>query len=353
MEQAIDRAPPAAMTMTHPTIAAGAPAIRTAGLTKVYGARAVVDDLNLAVPQGTICGFLGPNGAGKSTTIKMLLGLIGATRGTASLFGLDAGKDSLEIRRRVGYLAQEARFYEHMTARETLRFVARVYFRGPAAGIERRIEEMIELVGLEGKADRPVRGFSGGEKQRLGLAQAALPGPDLLILDEPVSALDPLGRRDVLSIMERLRGQTTIFYSTHILDDVQRVSDTVVILHNGRLVAQGPIGTLMGTEGTVYTLTVAGDGRPTRARLASLPFVGGVTEAQGHDDEAATTTLEVTVSDPPEARRELLRAVLADGATEVVAFGPKRFNLEDIFVSLIEGHRAPRESGGAAGHGPA
>lgn len=215
--------------------------ICTKDLTKIYGQKPVVNRLNLAVPRGSICGFLGPNGAGKSTTIKLLLGLVKPSSGDGTIFGRSIVKDSLVIRERVGFLVQEPHFYGYLSARETLRFVASFFFKGPKAAIENRINETIQLVGLDGKADRPVRSFSGGERQRLGIAQAAINEPELIILDEPASALDPLGRRDVLQILESFRGRSTVFYSTHILDDVQRISDTVVILNCGRLIAQGSI----------------------------------------------------------------------------------------------------------------
>ena len=144
--------------------------------------------------------------------------------------------------------------------------------------IEKRINETLELVGLEDKADRSIKGFSGGERQRLGIAQAQINYPDLLILDEPAASLDPMGRRDVLEVMERLRKYTTIFYSTHILEDVQRVSDTVVILNHGRLVAQGPIEELMsGGDGLVYALSVMGDGKSAQNNISGCPWVESVT----------------------------------------------------------------------------
>lgn len=235
-------------------------AIETHGLSKSFGEVQALQGLDLVVPKNTIVGFLGPNGAGKTTAIRLLLGLNHPIAGSGSIFGLDIHRESNEIRRRTGYLAQNPRFYDDMTAREILRFTARFFFSGPTYAIEKRIDEMLELVGLEQKADRPIKGFSGGERQRLGIAQAQINAPDLLILDEPAAALDPMGRRDVLQIMERLRGQVTVFYSTHILDDVQRVSDQVVILNQGRLVTQGPIDLLLGeSEGTVFSLELQGN----------------------------------------------------------------------------------------------
>src|SRR5512134_2315052 len=246
--------------------------IQTHELSKTYRDVAALQSLDLKVPPHSIFGFLGPNGAGKSTTIKLLLGLARPTSGTASVFDMDILRDSAEIRNHIGYLAQEPRYYDDMTARETLRFTARFFYNGPKRAIEERIEETLELVGLADKADRPIKGFSGGERQRLGIAQAQVNYPDLLILDEPAASLDPMGRRDVLEVMDRLRKHTTIFYSTHILEDVQRVSDTVAILNKGQLVAQAPIEELMnGKDGIVYSMTLTGDGKSAQARIAGQP----------------------------------------------------------------------------------
>ena len=175
--------------------------IDTRGLTKSYKGVNALQDLDLCVRQHSICGFLGPNGAGKSTTIKLLLGLSRPTAGTATVFGHAIVKASTSIHRRVGYLAQDPRYYDHMTARETLRFTARFFYEGPAGLIEERINETLELVGLSEKADRLIKGFSGSERQRLGIAQTQINYPDLLILDEPAASLDPMGRRDVLEVM--------------------------------------------------------------------------------------------------------------------------------------------------------
>ena len=314
--------------------------IEAKGLSKIYnpgkGSREVtaVRSLDLRVPRHSIFGFLGPNGAGKTTVIRLLLGLARPTAGTAKVFGLDIRRDSVAIRSRVGYLPQEPRYYEHMTAREVLRFTAGFFFNGPAAAIDRRVAETLELVGLQNKADRPVKGFSGGERQRLGIGQAQANHPDLLILDEPAASLDPLGRRDVLEVMERLRQHTTIFYCTHILDDVQRVSDGVAILNHGELVALGSIDELlMGDEGKVYTVTMEGEVGGAQQRLSSLDWV---TEIHSKSRNGATTW-NIAVSDDDAARAELLHLLLADEHVVVTDFGRKRHELEEVFVSIVEG----------------
>ncbi len=312
------------------------PVIQTRGLSKAYNDVAVVQSLDLVVPHHAIFGFLGPNGAGKTTTMKMLLGLARPTSGHASIFGLDAVDDSLAIRRRVGYLPQQPRFYGTMTARETLRFTATLFYDGPRPAIEARVTDMLALVDLTHRADRPVRGFSGGELQRLGIAQAQINDPDLLILDEPAAALDPIGRRDVLAIMERLRERTTIFYSTHILNDVQQVSDAVAILNRGQLAAQGPIDALLAGDGqAVYTLTARGETEVIRDDLARRPWVTRIDRpANGRE------VWRISVSDPAAAEEHLLRAVLAHPGVVVTEFRRQQHALEDVFIGLVEGDGA-------------
>ncbi len=307
--------------------------IRTQGLSKSFDQIQALKDLNLDVPKNSIFGFLGPNGSGKSTTIKLLLGLIQPTAGSATIFGLDARRDSVSIRRRIGYLAQDPRYYENMTARETVRYVARFFYKGQDRLIEERVSEVLHLVGLNDKADRPIKGFSGGERQRLGIAQAQVNYPDLLILDEPAASLDPMGRHDVLAVMERLRKYTTIFYSTHILEDVQRVSDTVAILNHGRLIAQAPIQTLLSGGSTIYTIIVKGEDDAARERIGQAPWVTDLS-CQARD---GLNLWQVGVSDEAAAEQQLLRMVLEDPAITVTQFGRKTSNLEDVFLNLVEG----------------
>ena len=310
------------------------PVIHTQDLSKTFESVEALKSLTIKVPRNSIFGFLGPNGAGKTTTMKLLLGLIWPTGGSGTIFGMDIVKDSAAIRSRVGYLPQEPRYYEHMTARETLNFTARFFFKGPTSEIEKRIDEMLELVGLADKADRPIKGFSGGERQRLGIAQAQVNYPDLLILDEPAAQLDPLGRRDVLSVMERLRKYTTIFYSTHILDDVQRVSDTVSILNHGELVAHGTIEELLaGSGGPVYTISLKGNITEAIKRMRAQDWVSEIQTAP-QDGE---TTCFVSVMDEAIAEAQLLRLLLADENLIVKNFGRKEYELEEIFVNIVEG----------------
>ncbi len=324
--------------VSHPAAAV----IETSGLTKAYGRVTALKDLDLEVEKGSIFGFLGPNGAGKTTAMKLLLGLSHPTSGSGTVFGRDIVTENFGIRRRVGYLAQDPRYYDHMTARETLRFAARFFYSGPEKAVERRVEESLNLVGLSDRADRRIRGFSGGERQRLGLAQAQINDPELLILDEPAASLDPMGRRDVLEIIERLRDErgATVFYSTHILDDVQRVSDSVAILRSGHLLAQAPINELLSVGGagtTAYELTLRGDSRDAlekvRERLRAQEWVSFLEESVGQDGERVWLVRTTNVS---AAEEDLLRLVLEDRNVKVSGFGRKRQSLEEAFFDLIE-----------------
>jgi len=308
--------------------------ICTQSLGKAYGEVQALTGVDLMVPKNSIFGFLGPNGAGKTTLMKILLGLAKPTTGGGTIFGRDITSESLAIRERIGYLPQHPRFIETMTARENLEYTARFFFKGPEPGIKARCAEMLALVGLENKADRPIKGFSGGEKQRLGIALAQVNYPDLLILDEPASALDPLGRQAVLEVMDRLRKYTTIFYSTHILDDVQRVSDTVAILNRGKLVTSGPIDQILnGRDGVTYTVGLKNSAGGLEQRLAQLPWVTHTNLVQRN----GVDVWQVGVSDEAAAERELLRFVLTDPEIMITDFSRKKHELEEVFVDIVKG----------------
>ena len=316
--------------MTQPDIFV----IETQGLSKFFGDVQALRGVDLRVPVHSIFGFLGPNGAGKTTLMKILLGLSPPTTGSGSIFGHDIVSESIAIRERVGYLPQQPRFIEQMSARENLHFTAKFFYNGPREKIRERCEEMLELVGLADKADRPIKGFSGGEKQRLGIALAQVNYPDLLILDEPASALDPLGRQEVLDVMSRLRRHTTIFYSTHILDDVQRVSDTVAILNHGQMVASGPIEQILnGKDGLVFNVTIKGSTNGLTERLAKLPWVTHTAIKQLNN----ASNWQISVSDETAAEENLLYHILEGRKITVIEFSRKKYELEEIFMQIVKG----------------
>ncbi len=309
-----------------------ATAIATAGLTKHYPGVAALTDLTLDVPSGSIYGFLGPNGAGKSTTLKVLAGLSTPTSGSASVAGIPVGAGPA-YRREVGYLAQEPRFYDWMSARDTLRFVASLYPDARRAD-EARINAVLERVGLADAAHRRTGTFSGGMRQRLGIAQALVGDPSVLLLDEPVSALDPIGRREVLDLMRELKGEVTVFYSTHILDDVERVSDHVAILDGGRLIQASPTAELLaGFSRDQLRVAIGGADDATAVALAAVPGVGSV-EATERAGDIRTYIVRVD----PDATLAVQAAITRFGAERGLAITENhaiRVGLEDAFLRLV------------------
>src|SRR4051794_37811225 len=306
-------------------------AISMDGLTKHYAGVQALTDLTLDVPAGTVFGFLGPNGAGKTTALKVLAGLARATAGSATVNGI-AVSAAGEHRRQLGYLAQDPRFYGWMTGRETLRYVAS--FRGIGADRERQMSNLLERVGLADAADRKTSTYSGGMRQRLGIAQAMVGGPAVILLDEPVSALDPIGRKDVLDLMRELKGETTVFYSTHILDDVQRVSDHVAILDHGRLVKAAPTQALLGSFTRNMLRVELGGARPeTLQAIQALPGIDRVVVASQAGD---VTTFDVTVASG--AAADVQRAVTrfaVDAGLTLISNSEETLDLETVFLRLI------------------
>jgi ABC-2 type transport system ATP-binding protein len=307
-------------------------AISMDGLTKRYAGVQALTDLTLDVPAGTVFGFLGPNGAGKTTALKVLAGLARATAGSATINGVPVSAAG-DHRRQLGYLAQDPRFYGWMTGRETLRYVSS--FRGIGADREQRIGDLLGRVGIADAADRRTSTYSGGMRQRLGIAQALVGRPAVILLDEPVSALDPIGRKDVLDLMRELKGETTVFYSTHILDDVQRVSDHVAILDHGRLVKAAPTRVLLNSF-TANTLRVVLGGAEdaTEGRLREIPGVSSVTVASRTGVE---TAYDVVTEGGASAsvQREVTRFAVDAGLT-LISNAEETLDLETVFLRLID-----------------
>jgi len=303
--------------------------IVTGRLRKRYRRVEALRGLDLEVPEGSICGFLGPNGAGKTTTMKILMGLIRPSDGWVSVFGDVVDGHGLERRSRIGYLPQDAAFFPNATVRRILRFTARRYVTGRRPAIDERVDTTLDLVGLTERADRKVKALSGGERQRLGIGQAVIGDPDLLILDEPSVGLDPEGRHDVLTLLEKLKDRMTIFYSSHILDDVERVADHVVIVNRGEVVEQGPMEAFLAGGAARYQLGLDGNGAAAIERVALQPWV---TATRSLDAGA----WEIVASDRHEAEHHLLRLIHgADGAV-VTELRPRRVDLESIYLDLVE-----------------
>jgi ABC-2 type transport system ATP-binding protein len=304
-----------------------APAIEITGLVKRFGDAVALDGITLAVPPGSVFGFLGPNGAGKTTALRILTGLARPTSGAARILGADVSTAGNVVRSRIGYLPDVPGFYPWMTALELVEYAGRLF------GIERRAlreraESLLEMAGLSGVRTK-VGAFSRGMKQRLGIAQALINAPSVLLLDEPTSALDPIGRRAVLEMIASLRGRTTVFFSTHILADVERVCDTVAILDRGRVVADAPIAELK-RRAAVDRLVMEVDGDPTTliTDLKDRPWLRGL--------EQSDSLLTLAVTDLTSAQRELPVAIAAAGLGLKRLEGAEK-SLEDVFVELVRG----------------
>lgn len=304
-------------------------AIRCEKLTKRYGSVLALDGLDLAVPTGVVFGFLGPNGAGKTTTIKLLTGLTRPTAGRAWLAGAEVTGGDGAARSRYGYLPEEPAMYGWMSGREFLTFCGQL-FGLEGHTLARRVEELLELVDLKEAAKRRIGGYSRGMRQRLGIAQALINRPPVLLLDEPASALDPMGRREVLGLLDRLRHEATVFMSTHILADVERVCDRVAILDRGRLLAEAGQAELRERYAApVFEVELEGAGA-AEALQAKIAGERWLAQATIQND-----TLRVVASDLAAAKEELPRAVVASGLT-LRRYELKLPSLEDVFVRLVK-----------------
>ena len=307
--------------------------LRTEGLGKTFevGLRRkrvhAVEDLTLSVNEGEIFGFVGPNGAGKTTTIKMLMGLIFPTAGRAFIF--DAPIPSQAAKSRIGYLPEHPAWYEFLTGREAMRFFARLAAVGPAER-EARGEELLALVGLADAADRQIRKYSKGMQQRLGIAQALVADPAFVVLDEPMSGLDPVGRKEMRDvILELKRRGKTVFFSTHILPDVEVLCDRVGVILGGRLRDVGRIGDLLSPRVRSVELT------------ALVPE--GAREAVARGTLLAREGDRLTLAFPDAGSADAAVQALVAAGGKIVSLTPHRETLEDFFVRRLE------ETGGSAG----
>ena len=289
--------------------------ITTTSLTKTYGSRHALDDVSISVPDGSVYGLVGPNGAGETTLLGVLAGLRHPTSGS-----VDIGAP----RTRLSVLPDTPQFEPWLTAREVVDLSRNL--SAPDVPAE-RVEEVLVEAGLRDVIDVRVGGFSRGMSQRLGLAATVIGEPQVLLLDEPSAALDPAGRREVLDVVTRLRGQSTVMFSSHILSDVQEVCDTVGILREGHLLFEGPLDELLvGRAGVAYRVRLRDSNDRLMHLLREAPWVRQV-------EQIAPDDLRVTASGPGEAERNLIR-ILADANAAVISISPEGANLEDVFLEL-------------------
>lgn len=282
-----------------------------------------LDDLNLQVEAGEVFGLLGPNGAGKTTTFKILMGLIRPTSGSARI--LDSAIDDVKMRQRIGYLPEQPYFYDYLTAREFLVYCG-VLCDLPKGKAEQRSGELLVQVGLADSADKQLRKFSKGMLQRVGLAQALVNDPDVLFLDEPMSGLDPLGRREVRDLIVSLRAHgKTVFFSSHILTDVEAMCDRVAILNKGRLIESGKLSEILKTRSNEIEVVVSGVGEKGLGQLKE--FAANVT--------ATPEGARVRMKDDRDLAGLLELIHSANG--RIVSVNPVRESLEDLFVREVKG----------------
>jgi len=305
-------------------------AIRTTALTKVYGEKHALDSVDLVVEEGSVFGFLGPNGAGKTTTLHILTGLARPTSGSVQILGHDVASAGNSVRAQIGFLPDVPGFYEWMSAEEFLRFAGSLFGIGRGV-LDERLGVLLDLAGLADVKTR-IGGYSRGMKQRLGVAQALVNAPRLLLLDEPTSALDPMGRKDVLDMLTSLRGRTTVFFSTHILADVERVCDTVAILDRGRVVAQAPIDELKARYGQQKVVVeVTGGADQLAEQIGRQPWVTAVSRG-------SNGSIEITVKDVRAAQQQI-PAMIADLQLGLSRMEAGEMGLEEVFVELVGGEQ--------------
>lgn len=308
--------------------------IRVNGLTKKYGARNAILDLKFHAKKGEIVGFLGPNGAGKTTTMRILAGFMPPTSGEAKVAGFDIITESLEVRRRVGYLPESVPLYDDMTVYDYLKFMADLYH---VEDVENRVWKWLEAVHLEDRGDSFIESLSKGMRQRVGLAQALIHEPEVLILDEPTIGLDPGQILEVRDLIKKVGEERTVLLSTHILSEAQQLCDRVLIINEGQIVAEDTPENLEArlSGARRFVLTVSGD---------ASKLVDVVDAVAGVDNVSLTDEAELAFDLAPgvEARPAVARAVLKAGG-DLLELRSLRMSLEEIFLELTQNEAVESE----------
>lgn len=297
------------------------PLLEVNQLSKSFGDTSVIQSLNFSLAQGRNIALIGANGAGKTTTMRMITGLIKPSLGEIKFKG-----ESVDLRKHIGYLPQHPVFHEWMTGEEYLNYIGKIMAMSPTLRQE-KIEHLLKLTQIYEAKDKRIGKYSGGMKQRLGIAQALLHDPNLLILDEPVSALDPVGRREVLTLMAALKEKTTMLFSTHILRDAEEICDDVILMHKGQIIeAQSLLALKAKYQTTLIEIAFDLPHEAYKKTIEAMPFVTHVTEANH--------ALHIAVTDLGEAKASLLAAI-AEEKWPIKLFRINEASLEDLFMKAV------------------
>jgi ABC-2 type transport system ATP-binding protein len=297
--------------------------IKVASITKIYGTQRAVDNISFELKKGEVVGFLGPNGAGKSTTMKMITGYLPPTTGKIEVCGYDVLEKRMEVSKRIGYLPEANPLYYDMYVREYLEFSARIH-QAPM----KRVKEMVHLTGLAKEAHKKISALSKGYKQRVGLAQAILHNPDVLILDEPTSGLDPNQILEIRDLIKTIGEEKTVLLSTHIMQEVTAMCNRVIIINNGKIVADDSIDHLKEIN-TRKDMLVVSFGQPVSGELFSQ------LKSLSAWEQTKSDTYELNTSSPEELQRELLQWSVANGLT-IKSMQTQTYSLEDVFRVLTK-----------------
>lgn len=291
-------------------------------LYKRFGKNEAVKGISFSIEQGRCVALLGPNGAGKTTTLKMLAGLQTPTAGSIQFMGMD----KVDLRQHIGYLPQYPSFYPWMTGKEYLHYVGQLTGIAPKE-LKTRVDEMLEWVGLHEAKNRRISGYSGGMKQRLGIAQAMIHQPKILILDEPVSALDPIGRREVLDMIKNIGTHTTVLYSTHVIHDAENVSDDVLIMNKGEIVLSGSIKEIMNRR-MKPILHIVGE-QPLTQYKQVFAQLDHVLQVDSEND-----VMNIYVQDLQLGKQQVLKCIV-EHQIPIQKFIVQSLTLEDLFLQVV------------------
>ena len=307
--------------------------IKIENLTKNYGSFKALDDISFEVKKGEILGLLGPNGAGKTTTLRILTGFFNPTLGKVTFDGLDIIEDSLQIKQKIGYLPENNPLYEELKVKEYLKYVAEIH-NVSKGHLQEAVSKAIQICGLEEKQNQEISKLSKGFRQRVGLAQALIHNPDVLILDEPTEGLDPNQRIDIRTLIKKIGAEKTVILSSHVLSEVEATCDRVLIINQGKIVASGTPEELKAQAKSQTTIRLKAEA-PQDQLISALSRLAGVREIIDLKKENNQINLEIATDPTLDLRKDIIHLILNNG-WELLEISSQEKSLEDIFVAVTK-----------------